>query len=337
MILEKDVEFPEDENSTGASNIKSEQCKSFISWCLSKDPANRGGVEENANDLLNHEWFDDLDIPGLLNYSVNAPLIPEMPEEEDDEEMEEKQKDIDSPRLSVLEEGILDEIQKFDPMFKGFYLDQLNTPAPQTPVGVTPPPELIKNSISNNNEKNNSLAPGSSQNINDDKLSQRSLSKHGSVYSNNNDYQSVSMKKTYTQDQDGNSTNKDIEILSKSNRLGASIRNKDLNIDTYGGGSQMKNFGNYGDEISVSEGVGSRLMSPRPISPSFGSTNEKNRGSFNFNFDLYSPAILLQKEETLRNTNIGGEKETDSTSNINSANNNLTSNLTSNLANNNDK
>lgn len=85
-------------------------------------------------------------------------------------------------------------------MFKGFYLDQLNTPAPQTPVGVTPPPELMKNSVIEKSVNVN----------NDDNKTERSVSRKGSTYSQQ-EYASVSMKKTLTIDIDG-STNKDIEI-----------------------------------------------------------------------------------------------------------------------------
>lgn len=284
-ILTQEIEFDDDESTT--TNGKSDECKNFITCCMVKDPTKRIGYE-NAEEQLSHDWFSDLDIQGLQNYSVNAPLIPEMPDEEDEDENEEndKEKDIDSPRLSVLEEGILNEIQKFDPMFKGFYLDQLNTPAPQTPAGVTPPPELVKNNINSSKQE--------SENLNlQEKESQKSRSRTGSYLQE--DIKSVNIKQNLDvkndQDDEFLTSTKNEDTKSKTNQSQSnkhfSSKVRDLHIDTRN---------NHYDD-NDSEGVGSCLRSPVQQSPSIGSTTEKNR--FSYKYEICSRDILFEKQESL--------------------------------------
>ena len=285
-ILTQEIEFLDDESTT--TNVKSDECKDFIRSCMVKDPTKRIGYE-NVDEQLSHEWFSDLDIQGLQNYSVNAPLIPEMPDEEDEDENEEneKEKDIDSPRLSVLEEGILNEIQKFDPMFKGFYLDQLNTPAPQTPVGVTPPPELVKNNINSSKHE--------SENLNfQEKESQKSRSRTGSY--NQEDLKSVKLTQNLDvkndQDDEFLTSTKNEDTKSKTNQSQSnkhfSSKVRDLHIDT-------RNL--YDDNDS--EGVGSCLRSPVQQSPSIGSTTENKVRGASYKYDILSRDILFEKQESL--------------------------------------
>lgn len=320
-ILTQDIEFMDDTTAEKSTNVNvvSDECKGFIRSCQNREPELRIGFE-NAEEQLSHEWFAELDIAGLSIYSVNAPLIPEMPDEEDEDDNEEnKEKDIDSPRLSVLEEGILNEIQKFDPMFKGFYLDQLNTPTPQTPVGVTPPPELARNTIA------------SDKNINEmnfaDTKSEKSRSRVGSY--RESDINSVNVKKTNdmkneieaqysTKNEDTYSRSKNADILSQSHNNAKSSKIRDLNIDTRG----------FANDDSVSEGVGSCLRSPVQQSPSMGSTTEKTK--ITYNFDLYSPAILMEKEASLR---IPNKENTEVTDNISDQHNTKTSSQLDSLSN----
>jgi len=41
--------------------------KSFINACLEKDPANRLGTTNDAEEILSHEWLADLDCKALEN------------------------------------------------------------------------------------------------------------------------------------------------------------------------------------------------------------------------------------------------------------------------------
>ena len=72
-ILNKEVDFIGGEGLSWA-------CKDFIGKLLQKNPFLRLGNGEEG-ELLGHDWFDDLDVGGLLGYGVNAPMIPELDSE----------------------------------------------------------------------------------------------------------------------------------------------------------------------------------------------------------------------------------------------------------------
>lgn len=55
-------------------------CKDFIGKLLTKNPFLRLG-NRDSGELLSHDWFDDIDVGGLLGYGVNAPMIPELDDE----------------------------------------------------------------------------------------------------------------------------------------------------------------------------------------------------------------------------------------------------------------
>ncbi len=71
---------------------------------------------------MNHTRFEEVEFDKLRNFLINPPVIPEMEEEHDitDDTISAK-----SLVISLLSDGMLNEVQRFDPMFKGFYLDQL--------------------------------------------------------------------------------------------------------------------------------------------------------------------------------------------------------------------
>jgi len=59
LIKTKPVFFP-DEKKHGIA--MSDDCKDFISKCLSKDSKERLGTKNDINEILGHKWFADIDI-----------------------------------------------------------------------------------------------------------------------------------------------------------------------------------------------------------------------------------------------------------------------------------
>jgi serine/threonine protein kinase len=282
-ILKEDPTFPE-------TPAISEPCKNFILWCLQKDPAARTG-DANAETLLYElEWLSkDGDKPlgaeyyqQVLNYSVNAPMLPEMPADQEDDEEDEEEDNCPSPRLSVLEEGILEDIQKFDPMFKGFYLDQLNTPATHTPVTLTPPPERTKTGCSAWDGKD------SLSNVPDhEMLSTKAKSRADSK--SNSELASVTVKRSIlTNNGQEAPENPESPFQGPSHPDGET---RDLKIDT-----------NILDDDASNVGLTSGLASPPNGALSIGSLQE--RGINSFNFELLSTPLLLEKEASLRLTTV---------------------------------
>ena len=272
-ILHSDVEFPEDECSVGAI---SDKCKDFIRSCLKKDPKERIGYN-SVEEQMNHTWFEEVEFDKHRNFLINPPVIPEMDEEHDisDDKISEK-----SIVISLLSEGMLNEVQRFDPMFKGFYLDQLN-PCEDTQLDCQQKMnennlEIIKNQveIENNPEKQ------------EDK-SMISRPRLGSLGNQS--------KKTSTHQDDDNLSFTASKTNNQSARRGKYSEMKlDISI------SRIDNMGD--DAVSVSE-VGSRLVSPPPQSPTMSATKEGRIG-YKFNFELQSPSVLLIKERSMTQSGI---------------------------------
>ena len=292
-ILEEEVTFMEEEVSSGAV---SDLCKNFIRSLLQKDPKKRLGYD-SYEDQLADPWFEDLEIEKQTSYQINAPLIPEMEGEDEDEEDEKDEYNIPSPRLSVLEEGILDEIQKFDPMFKGFYLDQLTqtpankTPANKTPLTRTPPPEF--------NRANSKIENDDSKKFETESKNSRK----GSLQGSESQGIKSSKRKKYSgldeQDLNKEDCNSEMymeEKLPLTKALSTVSVKKDLLINC-----------NEKDSVSGIETesiVGTSTMKSPLLSPSILSTTDGGQKKNSFHFDLYSPAILLQKEKEIIQTGL---------------------------------
>lgn len=54
----------------------SEQCKDFISCLLKKDAASRLGTSKGIKEILEHPWFEGLDVDKLLNKQIDPPFKP---------------------------------------------------------------------------------------------------------------------------------------------------------------------------------------------------------------------------------------------------------------------
>ena len=64
MIKEKDPRFPDPlKHGIGVS----EQAEDLIRKLLDKDPTKRLGVNGGANEILEHQFFDGLDIDDLMD------------------------------------------------------------------------------------------------------------------------------------------------------------------------------------------------------------------------------------------------------------------------------
>lgn len=279
-IKHSTVEFPEDECSVGAITDK---CKDFIRSCMKKNPEERLGYN-STDEQTSHSWFEDIEFDKLKDFYVNPPLIPEMDVEEEvsDDEKDEKNS-CKSIVLSVLSEGILEEVQKFDPMFKGFYLDQL-THCVQQDLDITKE-SLFKNNEVNRSNSNNQIEFSNNAEKNET-LDESTATRHR-LNSTGNQSEKLSLKDVDTWSFCVSKHISRRERLSEL-KLAASLSKIDFDGD--------------GNSVSVSE-VGSRLVSPPPLSPTMSAKNEGRIG-YKFNFDLQSPSILLVKEKSLTQNGI---------------------------------
>lgn len=56
----------------------SDEAKDIILQLLEKDPAKRLGSEKGIEEIVKHDWFQDVDIDMLLNKELEAPYIPKL-------------------------------------------------------------------------------------------------------------------------------------------------------------------------------------------------------------------------------------------------------------------
>jgi len=58
----------------------SEEVKDLISKLLDKNPKTRIGSKEDADEIINHPWFQDgsLDFEKILNKTMKAPFVPDL-------------------------------------------------------------------------------------------------------------------------------------------------------------------------------------------------------------------------------------------------------------------
>ena len=56
----------------------SDELKDLIKKLLEKDPKQRLGCENDADDIVNHPWFADMDWEALMSRSMDSPFSPDM-------------------------------------------------------------------------------------------------------------------------------------------------------------------------------------------------------------------------------------------------------------------
>ena len=56
----------------------SDELKDLITKLLDKDPKTRLGSTTDADEVVNHAWFRDLDWEGLMNKTIDLPNKPDM-------------------------------------------------------------------------------------------------------------------------------------------------------------------------------------------------------------------------------------------------------------------
>lgn len=56
----------------------SDELKDLITRLLDKDPKTRLGSNTDADEVVNHAWFRDLDWEGLMNKTIDLPFKPDM-------------------------------------------------------------------------------------------------------------------------------------------------------------------------------------------------------------------------------------------------------------------
>jgi len=108
MIMEKEPRFPDPvKHGIGVS----EQAEDLIRKLLNRDPAKRLGYESGANEILEHPFFDELDIDDLMEKKIKAEYIPEI-KEENKYDLEFFDKDITEleAKESFIDEGEREEI-----------------------------------------------------------------------------------------------------------------------------------------------------------------------------------------------------------------------------------
>ena len=56
----------------------SDELKDLITKLLDKDPKTRLGSTTDADEVVNHAWFRDLNWEGLMNKTIDLPFKPDM-------------------------------------------------------------------------------------------------------------------------------------------------------------------------------------------------------------------------------------------------------------------
>jgi serine/threonine protein kinase len=56
----------------------SDELKDLITRLLDKDPKTRLGSTTDADEVVNHAWFRDLDWEGLMKKTIDLPFKPDM-------------------------------------------------------------------------------------------------------------------------------------------------------------------------------------------------------------------------------------------------------------------
>jgi serine/threonine protein kinase len=75
LIKSKPVFFP-DAKKHGIS--MSDDCKDFISKCLSKNPKDRLGSIGGLEDIISHPWFSSINIDDLMNKKIEPEFKPKL-------------------------------------------------------------------------------------------------------------------------------------------------------------------------------------------------------------------------------------------------------------------
>ena len=78
LIKNKPVFFP-NEKEHGTS--MSDNCKDFISKCLTKTPQERLGTEDDVKEILAHPWFSDIDVKKLVARQIETEFKPKLSED----------------------------------------------------------------------------------------------------------------------------------------------------------------------------------------------------------------------------------------------------------------
>ena len=78
LIKSKPVFFP-DEKKHGIS--MSDNCKDFISKCLTKTPQERLGTKRDIEEILAHPWFSDIDVKKLVARQIEPEFKPKLSED----------------------------------------------------------------------------------------------------------------------------------------------------------------------------------------------------------------------------------------------------------------
>jgi serine/threonine protein kinase len=88
----------------------SDELKDLINKLLDKDPKTRLGSTTDADEVVNHPWFLDLDWEGLMSKTIDLPFKPDMDKIKNkkvDESLNEKKiaqsSNDDSTKLITLE------------------------------------------------------------------------------------------------------------------------------------------------------------------------------------------------------------------------------------------
>ena len=117
LIKSKPVFFP-DAKKHGIS--MSDNCKDFISKCLSKTPQDRLGSKNDITEILAHPWFKDINIEKLLARKIVTEFKPKLSKDALDVSNFDKMFTSDEAAHSVLPQSTQKKISKQNDKFKGF-------------------------------------------------------------------------------------------------------------------------------------------------------------------------------------------------------------------------
>lgn len=100
----------------------SDEAKDIILQLLEKDPKKRLGYSKGIEEIIKHEWFQDIDIDKLLNKELKAPFIPKLSEDLTDVSCFDKEFTSTSLEESFIPKGdvSMKAVEKYNKKFSDF-------------------------------------------------------------------------------------------------------------------------------------------------------------------------------------------------------------------------
>ena len=98
----------------------SDSAKDLIERLLEKNPNKRIGYEKGVQEIIEHDWFKDIDIDKLINRQLEAPFKPKLTSDLKDVSNFDKEFTSKSLEQSIIPKKGKKKIEQYNPTFTEF-------------------------------------------------------------------------------------------------------------------------------------------------------------------------------------------------------------------------